>query len=174
MAKTREEKEATVKALTEALKEAKAVVFADYHGLSVREQQELQANMRTGGMKFGVVKNNLFTKAAKDAGLKLERPSGPVAVAYGFDDPVAVAKGVAEFAKEHESLELTGGFVDGEPVEITVIQKLASLPGREELIGKLVGSISAPARNLAGGLSAISRNLAYALNAVKEAKGEAA
>nr|AIA11854.1 Ribosomal protein L10 [uncultured bacterium] len=170
MAKTREQKEETVKALTEALGDAKAIVFANYQGLGVREQQELQGNLREGGMRFAVVKNNLFTKAAKDAGLKLERPDGPVAVAYGFEDPVAVTKAVVEFSKDNEALEVTGGFVDGDPVEVSVIQKLASLPSREELLGRFVGSISAPARNFAGALSAIPRSLVYALNAVKEQK----
>lgn len=170
MPKTREQKEATLKVLAEALKDAKAVVFADYQGLGVREQQELQNGMREGGMRFAVVKNTLFTMAAKEAGLELERPTGPVAVAYGFEDPVAVAKAVHDFAKEHEALEITGGFVDGEAVELSVIDKLASLPSRDELLAKLMGSLGAPIQNLAGGLSAIPRNLVYALSAVKEQK----
>ncbi len=170
MPKTREQKEATLKALTEALRDAKAVVFADYQGLDVREQQELQGNLRESGMRFEVVKNTLFTKAATAAGLKLERPTGPVAVAFGFEDPVAVAKAVHTFAKDHEALEVTGGFVDGEAVAVSVIDKLASLPSRDELLAKLMGSISAPVRNLASGLSGVSRNLVYALTAVKEQK----
>ncbi len=170
MPKTREQKEAVVQALTKALQDAAAVVFTDYKGLGVRAQQELQAKLREAGMRFEVVKNTLFQRAAKDAGLNVAELTGPVGVAFGFEDPVAVSKAVSRFAKEHEALEVTGGIVDGEQVEVTVISKLASLPGRDELLGRLVGSISAPVRNLASGLSAVPRDLVYALSAVKEQK----
>ncbi len=170
MPKTREQKEAVTQALTTALRDAAAVVFTDYQGLGVRAQQELQAQLRENGMRFEVVKNTLFQRAAKDAGLSVDELTGPVGVAFGFEDPVAVSKAVSRFAKDHEALEVTGGIVDGEQVEVTVISKLASLPGRDELLGRLVGSLSAPARNLASGLSAVPRNLVYALSAVKEQK----
>ncbi|MEX1112971.1 MAG: 50S ribosomal protein L10 [Patescibacteria group bacterium] len=170
MPKTREQKEAVTQALTTALRDAAAVVFTDYQGLGVREQQELQAQLRENGMRFEVVKNTLFQRAAKDAGLTVDELTGPVGVAFGFEDPVSVSKAVTQFAKDNEALEVTGGIVDGERVEVAMISKLASLPGRDELLGRLVGSISAPVRNLASGLSAVPRDLVYALNAVKEQK----
>lgn len=170
MPKTREQKEQEVAELTEALKGASASVIANYQGLGVREQQELQNTLREQGMRFHVVKLTLLNRAAKDAGIELDKLSGQQALAIGTDDPVGVSKAVAEFAKEHEALEITGGIVDGKQVEVDLIKRYAALPGREELLGRLMGSISAPIRNVASGLSAVSRNLVYALNAVKENK----
>ncbi|MSU76050.1 50S ribosomal protein L10 [Patescibacteria group bacterium] len=170
MPKTREQKEQEVAELTEALKGASASVLTNYQGLGVRDQQELQNSLREQGMRFHVAKLTLLNRAAKEAGIELDTLEGQQALAIGADDPVGVAKAVAEFAKEHEALEITGGIVDGKQVGVELIQRYASLPGRDELLGRLMGSISAPVRNLASGLSGVSRNLVYALTAVKEKK----
>ncbi len=170
MAKTRDQKEQTVADLAEALK-APAAVLTDYQGLTVREQQELQAALREQGLSFMVVKQTLLRRAAEQAGVKLaDDLSGPMALALGGDDPVGISKLISEFAKDHEALEVTGGIVDGAQVDAAMVKRYASLPGREELLGRLVGSIGGPLRNLASGLSGVSRNLVYALNAVKESK----
>lgn len=170
MAKTRAQKEQEVAELTEALKGGTASVLADYQGLNVREQQELQSTLREAGMRFHVVKLTLLQRAAEAAGVKLGELTGPQAIAIGTEDPVAVSKAVAEFSKEHEALEITGGIVDGEQAEVALIKRYAALPGREELLARLIGSIGGPVRNVASGLSAVSRNLVYALGAVKETK----
>lgn len=170
MAKTRAQKEQEVAALAEGLK-APAAVLTDYQGLTVRDQQDLQGKLREEGLKFIVVKQTLLRHAAKQAGVKLpDDLSGPVALAVGGEDPVAISKTIAKFAKEHETLEITGGIVDRELVGADLIKKYAALPGREELLGRLIGSIGGPVRNLASGLSGVSRNLVYALTAVKESK----
>lgn len=170
MSKTREQKEQTVAELTEALKAAPAAVLTNYHGLGVREQQELQGSLKDAGMQFRVVKQTILKRAAKEAGIDLGELKGPAGLATGVDDPVSISKAISTFAKAHEALEITGGIVDQKLVGTEVIQRYAALPGREELLGRLMGSISAPVRNVAAGLSAISRNLVYALQAVKESK----
>ncbi len=170
MPKTREQKEQEVAELTQSLSDASAAVLTNYQGLGVREQQELQNTLREQGMRFHVIKLSLFERAADAAGITLEKLVGQQAVANGTDDPVAVSKAVSQFAKDHDALEITGGIVDGAQVDAAMIKRYAALPGREELLGRFVGSISAPVRNLASGLSAVSRNLVYALNAVKEQK----
>lgn len=170
MAKTRDQKEQTVADLAEALK-SPAAVLTDYQGLTVREQQDLQGKLREQGLSFLVVKQTLLRRAAEQAGVKLSDDlSGPMALALGGEDPVGISKLISEFTKEHEALEITGGIVDGAQVDAAMVKRYASLPGREELLGRLMGSISAPVRNLASGLSGVSRNLVYALNAVKEKK----
>jgi large subunit ribosomal protein L10 len=170
MAKTRDQKEATVDSLAERLGRVEVAVFADYQGLTVRQTEELRGNLKEQELEFEVVKNTLFSLAAKRAGLEVERPTGPVAVAFGFSDPVAVAKALNSFAKDNEQLEITGGVFEGKIVEAAMIKQLAALPSREDLLGRLVGSISAPTRNLANVLGATSRNLVYALRAVGEGK----
>jgi large subunit ribosomal protein L10 len=170
MAKTREQKEAKLAELTDAFGRIEAAVFTNYHGLSVRDIDELRSQMREAGMEYHVVKNTIFKRAADAAGIKLEELTGPAGIALGFDDSVATAKLVNKFSKDHEALEIHGGIVEGKEVGVDVIKKLAALPGREELLSRLVGSISSPPRKLATVLAATTRNLVYALTAVKEAK----
>jgi large subunit ribosomal protein L10 len=167
---TRADKEAQVAELTEKLKRSNSVVVTHYHGLTVRELQEFRKDLHEVEVDYQVAKISLFNRAAEAAGMKLEGMSGPIAVAIGYGDPVQTSKAVNAFAKDHEAMELVGGVMDGKQVDVATIKKLAALPGREELLGKLVGSLSAPPRNLAGALAAIPRSLVYALSAVKEQK----
>lgn len=170
MAITRERKEAQVKELTDHFGKLKAAVLADYHGLSVREMQELRSQLAEQGIDFAVAKNTLFARAAKQAGIKVQELKGPTAIAFGYEDPVTTSKIVFQFTKDHEALEIIGGIVDGAVVDTAMIEKFAMLPGRDELLVRLVGSISGPTRNLASALGATTRNLVYALQAVREAK----
>lgn len=167
---TRPQKEAQVAELVAQFGKLEAAVLTDYHGLSVSELQELRAKLREQGMDYQVAKNSLFKRAVEQAGFKIQELKGPTGVAFGYDDPVQTAKAVAAFAKEHEALEIIGGIVDKEIVDSAVIKRLATMPGREELLERLVGSLSGPARNLAGALGGVSRNLVYALRAVQEQK----
>jgi large subunit ribosomal protein L10 len=167
---SRADKEAQVASLAEKLKRSNSVVVTHYHGLTVRELQEFRKDLKEVEVDYQVAKISLFHLAAKEAGITLEDMEGPIAVAIGYGDPVQTSKAVNSFAKDHEAMELVGGVMDGNQVDVATIKKLAALPGREELLGKLVGSLSAPPRNLAGALAAIPRNLVYALNAVKEQK----
>lgn len=170
MAKTRQSKEQDVAALADKLGRMQAAVVTNYQGLSVRDTELLRAQLREQGMDFEVVKNTLFKRAADDAGVKVEEFTGPVAIAFGYEDSVQTAKVVTKFAKDNEKLEVTGGLVEGKQVDVAIIKQLAALPSREELLGRLVGSLSAPARNLASVLGATTRNLVYALRAVQETK----
>lgn len=170
MPKTRAQKEAALAELSADLGKQQMAVLTHYHGLTVRDLQELRAKLREHGMKFTIVKNTLFARAAKEAGITVETVEGPLAVAVGFDDAVQTAKTINQFSKDHEALEIMSGIFEGKQVDAAMVQKLANLPGREELLGRLIGSIGGPTRNLAGALSAISRNLVYALRAVQEQK----
>lgn len=170
MPKTRQQKEQDVTDLVDKLKRTKGAVITDYHGLTVRDTESLRSKLREQGMDFEVVKNTLFKRAADEAGITLEQVTGPAGIAFGYEDAVQTAKIVSKFAKANEKLEIVGGVVEGRQVDVAVIKKLSSLPSREELLGRLVGSLSTPTRNLASVLSATTRNLVYALRAVQESK----
>ncbi len=168
---TRAQKEAQVATLVAQFGKLEAAVLTDYHGLSVEELQDLRAKLREQGMDYQVAKNSLFKRAVEQAGFKIQTLKGPTGVAFGYDDPVKTAKVVNQFTKDHQALEIIGGIVDREIVDVSVVTRLANMPSREELLGRLVGSLSGPTHNLAVALSGVSRNLVYALRAVQEQKG---
>ncbi|MBQ3942903.1 MAG: 50S ribosomal protein L10 [Elusimicrobia bacterium] len=99
---------------------------------------------------------------------------GPTAIVVEGDDPVSPAKIVSEFAKKNEKLVIKAGILDGKVIAVNEIKALASLPTKEVLIGKMLGSMNAPISNFVGVLSAVTRNFVCALNAIKEQKEKAA
>jgi large subunit ribosomal protein L10 len=114
-----------------------------------------------------------MTIAAKELGYGddlIKYFEGPTSVAFGYDDPVAPAKVLVEFMKDHKGIELKAGLVNGKLVTVEEIKALAKLPSREELVAKALGSMKAPITNLVFVLSGTLRSLLYALNAVKEKK----
>ncbi len=155
--KVLESKKAIVAQLTERLQNAQAGVLADYRGLSVEQDTALRVKLREAGVEYTVLKNNLTRFAANAAGLE-ELDSilkGPTAIATSTDDVVAPAKILVEFAKANEALEIKGGFVDGKVISLDEVKTYASIPSREELISKMLGSLQAPISKLARTLQAI-------------------
>jgi len=173
MAITRKKKEELVETLAERLEKSKAAVFTDYKGLTVEEINEVRNNLREKGIEFKVIKNTLFGLAVKRAKLDIdpkELANHPVAVAFGYDDEVAPAKVVFNFAKDHESLEIVGGILEGKSIDAASVKSLAQMPSREELIAKMIGSMNAPVSNFVGVMHANLRNVVGVLNAIKEQK----
>ena len=161
MNKNRQIKEAKVAEIREKLEKAQAIVLADYQGLTVEEDTALRKTLREAGVEYKVYKNNLVTLAAKELGIEgldsyLE---GPVSIAFGYEDATAPARVLNNFAKDHKKLELKAGIVDGIVYDKAGVEKLATIPSKEVLIAKLLGSFKAPLSNLA-----------YLLNAIKEKK----
>ena len=161
MNKNRTLKEAKVAEIKEKLEKAKAIVIADYQGLTVEEDTQLRKNLRTEGIEYKVYKNTLVTLAAKELGIKGldEFLEGPSAIAFSYEDVTAPARILNNFANDHKKLELKAGLIDGEIYDKDKIVQLASIPSKEVLIAKLLGSIKAPLSNLA-----------YLLNAIKDKK----
>jgi large subunit ribosomal protein L10 len=147
-------------------KDSTAVIFTHYHGLTVSQVTELRRKLRENDANFKVVKNTLLKIAAQNAKVKLEdnMTSGPIAIAYS-KDPVAAAKGVVEFAKKNDDLKLLGGIVDNAAMPIEDIKKLSKLPSLDELRGKIVGLLQAPATKLAFIAQAPAGQLARVINA---------
>ncbi|CAM2765609.1 50S ribosomal protein L10 [Hathewaya histolytica] len=164
--KNRQLKEAKVQEIKGKLEKAQAIILADYQGLNVEEDTELRKQLREAGVEYKVYKNTLTTLALKELGVEglNEHLAGPVSMAISYEDPTAPARILNDFAKNHKKLELKAGIVQGEVYDVNSIKELATIPSREVLLAKLLGSFKAPLSNLA-----------YLLNAIKEKKeGETA
>lgn len=161
MGKNREIKEAKVSEIKEKMEKAQGIIFAKYQGLTVEEDTELRKTLRDAGIEYKVYKNTLVTLAAKELGMDgiVSYLEGPLSVAFGYEDPTVPAKVLNDFAKNHKKLELVAGIVQGEIFDEAKVKQLATIPSREILIAKLLGSFKAPLSNLA-----------YLLNAIAEKK----
>lgn len=158
MAIRRAEKEQIVQNVSDRMRRSKSIVLADYRGLTVAEDTELRARLRQAGIEYSVVKNTLTTRAAKEAEIEGLDPflAGPTAIAFSYEDPIAPAKILHEFSREHKALELKGGYVEGKVVGAQEIESIAKLPSREGLLSMLLSVLQAPMRNLAYVLSQVA------------------
>ena len=168
----RPEKVAVVEELKDKLTRAQAVVLTDYRGLNVQDITELRKQLREAGVEYKVAKNTLTTLAANETDLSelTQYLTGPTAIAFGYDEPVSVAKVLSEFARTHKALEIKGGVLEGRVIGADEVQALADLPSREELLGMVARAMQGPIAGMAIALQGIVRSLAYALNAVREQK----
>jgi large subunit ribosomal protein L10 len=160
--------------LNEVFSNTSAVVVTHYSGLNVADLSDLRGRMREAGATFKVTKNRL-TKLALDGTPYdpiADLFSGPTAIAYS-DDPVAPARIVVEFAKRHDNLVVLGGAMGATLLDVDGIKALAALPSLDELRGKIVGLLNAPATKIAGVLKAPAGQLARVM-AAQGAKDEAA
>lgn len=156
-----QQKQQMVADLSEKLKTAAAGVFVDYCGLTVEEDTNLRNKMREAGIEYSVIKNTLTKRAANEAGYTEfdEILNGPTALALSFDDVVAPARVVAEFAKDHDVFEIKAGFMDGRAMSLEEVTALSKIPSKDTLYAML-----------AGGLNATISGLARAIDAVREQK----
>ena len=146
----RSEKKEFVQKLKEEIDTSSSVIVTHYSGLTVDESDQLRSEMRNNGAKFKVTKNRLTKLALRQTQFKdlADLFIGPTAIAYS-DDPVAPAKVAASFEKKLEKFKIIGGGYDGEMIDIEKINFLATLPSMDELRGKILGLISAPAQKIA-------------------------
>ncbi|MBO5198210.1 MAG: 50S ribosomal protein L10 [Lachnospiraceae bacterium] len=140
------------------VEKASAAVIVDYRGLTVEEDTALRKKLREAGVVYKVYKNTLLKRAFEGTAFaqldgKLE---GPTAVAFGIEDATAPARVIAEVAKTVPNLEFKGGVVEGTYYDEKAIQVIATIPSREVLISKLLGSLQSPITNLARVLKQIA------------------
>jgi large subunit ribosomal protein L10 len=156
-----ERKIAQVDALAIKMKEASSVVIADYQGLSVDQVTKLRTALFENDCEFRVIKNNIIRRAAEQAGYAklLESVTGPNAVAFSYEDSVSAAKVIHDFSEENEQLELKVGIVDEDYMDNTRINKIATIPTREELLTMLAGGLIQPIRNVAIAINMHKENL---------------
>lgn len=161
-----------VEEITNLLQNATLAILTDYRGLNVADLQGLRAQLRPHDSNIRVVKNTLTNIAAERAGLDLkEFLAGPTALVTAMDDPVQPAKVVNDFVRSSRVLQIKGAILEGQVIPASEIERLASLPSREVLLGKVVGQVQAPLYNLVGVLSGTIRSLQYVLQARAEQLG---
>ena len=169
------EKEKVVADLVERLRSTESLIVADYRGLTNAQLVELRAKLRASGARLKVVKNTLTRRAAEEAGNEslLVLLEGPTAIAFveADGDPVAVAKALADTAKDTKVLELRGGLLSGRSITGAEVEELAKLPAPEVVKSQLVGVIVAPLTQLAALIAAPLRDLVGLLDARIEQLG---
>ena len=165
-----EEKIETVDQLTELLNGSRSIVLADFAGVDVVSVTELRNQLREAEVGYQVVKNRLAKRAAEAAGIDGfgEFFIGPTAIAYAAEDPVAPAKILQKFIDDGGKLAIKTGYLDGQLMTADQVKALASLPSRDELIGKVLGGIQNPLYGFAGVLNGLLRNLVGVVSAIEE------
>lgn len=174
------EKQAVVASLKEKLTASKGAVFTGYKGLTVAQDTELRRELRAAGVSYHVVKNTLTAIAAKEVGMEdlLAHLEGTTALAVSSEDAIAPAKVISEFIKKNKLadagvLTVKVGIVDGKVIDAAAVKELASLPSKEVLLAKLLGSMQAPISNTVNVLQGVIRSAVYVLDAVRQQKEKA-
>ena len=171
-------KQPIVQEIADQIDGAQSVVVVDYRGLTVSEDTQLRKELREAGVSYKVYKNTMIRFAAKGTEFEALEPNleGPTALAVSKDDATAPARILAEFAKTAPKLELKASVVEGTYYDQAGTQVIATIPSREVLLGKLLGSIQSPITNLARVLNQIAEKggAAECTPATEEAPAEAA
>jgi len=166
----RTEKEAVVGKLHDKMARAKAAILAEPRGLDVATVTELRRKCREAKVEYRIVKNTLAIRAAKGTALEAlaDKFAGPTALILSYDDVVAPAKILADFAKDRESFAIRTAVVEGKVVDARGIAALAKLPGLPELRSRIAGMLMQPATKLARVLGIPGQQLARAIGARKD------
>src|SRR6516162_6331300 len=172
MALNLEDKKALVAEVAEVAAKAQSVVAAEYRGLTVGQMTELRAKARKQGVYMRVVKNTLARKALAGTSFESVGPKlkGPLVLAFSKDDPGAAARVVKDFAKSNEKLVATLVSLGGQVLPAGELEKVASLPTREQALAMLMGVMKAPIQKLFVTLAAPAATLARTLAAVRDQK----
>ncbi|NIM47909.1 MAG: 50S ribosomal protein L10 [Gemmatimonadales bacterium] len=165
----RAKKTEVVEGLSARLQRSPNLYLTDFTGIPVKPLTELRRMLRDVGVEYVVVKNTLALRALKQASLLgLEQLlSGPTGFVLAGADPVAAAKVLAAFQKEHEALTVKVGLVEGRTVGPEEIRRLATLPSREELLGQVGGALEAPLQGFVGALTGLLNQFVGALEALR-------
>jgi large subunit ribosomal protein L10 len=158
--------------LADLLRGSSALAVADYRGLTVSEMHTVRRSLRASGVSLKVAKNRLLKIAADEAGLDDLKPllDGPTAIATTDGDEVGLARALQDAFRPYKVVTVRGGLLAGQPVSAADLQRLASLPGRDVLLGRLAGGIVSPLSGMAAVLAANIRNLVGVLSAVVDQK----
>jgi large subunit ribosomal protein L10 len=148
------------------------IVVTDYKGLDVAAMNDLRRKLRAEAVEYRVVKNSLLVRAADDteAALIKKHFKGPSAVAISYEDPVAPAKVLTQFAKENDKLGIKIGVLNGKVLDVNAIKELASLPGREVLLAQLLATLNAVPTSFVRVLAEIPRSMLNVLAAIRDQK----
>lgn len=173
MPKTKQQKIDTVAKLSDKLSRAKSVVFTDYKGMGMGTLSEIRKQIREHDAEFMITKNNLLKLALPTTNTEVPESifEGPIATLFTFEDEILPIKILAKSIKDTQIGKVKGGIFNSEFMDEYSILKLASLPSKDELRAKVVGSLGAPIYGIVGVLQANIRNLVYALDQVRISRG---
>jgi len=172
MPKTKEQKKLILEELNERIKKQTIIVIVDFTGLKVPEAFDLRKRLKKVNAELKVAKKTLIQLAFKNNNLDkdIKEMNGEIALVFGYKDEILPVKTTYDFSKENENLKILGGFFENEFQNAEKFIELAKLPSKEELLGKLVGSISSPITGFVRSLQYNLKGLIFALNAIKENK----
>jgi large subunit ribosomal protein L10 len=168
----RDEKVSIVEEFSDKFSKAKIAILSDYRGLTVSDFEELRVSLKKCGSEIKVAKNTLLKRAA--AGTAFESLSdqlnGTTALTLSFDDPVGPAKVLADFAKEHEQLQIKGAVLEGKPLATEDLIALSKLPSKDVLLATMLSCMQAVPTSFVRVLNAIPQKMVYMLQAIKDQK----
>lgn len=167
-----EEKQQITKDLHDRFAKSAIIVVTDYQGLDVASISDLRRKLRESNVEYQVVKNTLLVRAAEGTEVALIKDhfKGPSAVAISYDDPVAPAKVLSQFAKDNNKLEIKVGILNGKVLDDQAIKALATLPSREVLLAQFLSALNAVPTSFVRVLAEIPRGLVNVLTAIKDQK----
>lgn len=169
---TKEKKSQQIAELSEKFSRSKAVVLTEYKGLTVVELARLRRLLKEAGAEYKVFKNTMVNIAAKGTPIEAAKDffTGPTGIAFGFDDPIAAAKKILEYAEKNDKFKVKSGVIEGRFCSLDDIKSMSRLPSRSILLGMLAGAFQSPLSKLAGALNATVSQFAYALESLKNKK----
>jgi len=161
-----------VKDLESKIEKQKSIVFMDFAGVKVKDLAIFREKLKAEGNEMKVAKKSLMEIALKNKNVELDpkQLEGEVAMVFGYEDEIAPSKAVYQFTKENQKAKIVGGFLENKFYGVADVIRLAELPNKTQLLGMLLGTLSAPATNFVGVLSGNMRKLVIALSAIKEKK----
>jgi len=168
----RTEKEATVAELREKFQGAQAAIVTEFRGITVAKVNELRRALEKEGAVYRVIKNTLARRAVEGTEYEVLAGefTGPLAVTWAYQEPVATAKVLAQFTKDSPVLTVRCGALGGKLLDAAQVEALSKLPSREQLLGQLLSVLVGPMRNLVGVLSGVPRSFVQVLHAIEEKK----
>lgn len=161
--------------LHEKFSKSKIVILTDYKGLDVASVSDLRRKLNEVNVDFKVVKNSLLARASENTDVEAIKGDfkGPSAVALSYDDPVAPAKVITEFADKNDKFEIKVGVMGGKRLDVGAIKALSSLPSREVLLSQVLSAMNGVPTSFVRVLNAVPQKLLYALQAIKDQKDAA-
>ncbi len=166
------DKEEAVKEIAERLKRAKGVYLTDFTGLKVSELDELRRRCREAGVEYRVVKNTFTRLAVREAGLEclLDHLIGPNAFSLSYEDPIAPAKVLKDFAKERALPRIKVGLLEGRLMSPEEVGRIADLPSREVLLSRVFSSLISPLYGFVSTVEGVFSSFLAVLEAIKNEK----
>jgi len=167
---TKKQKEKIIEELIDKIKRQNILIFTDFKKLKVGEIRDLRKRLKEANAEYKAAKKTLiklaFIKSKKD--VDTSKFESSLAIAFGYDDPLGLAKAVSKFSKEHGNLKILGGLMEDRFLLAEEIKELAKIPSRNELLAKLLGTIQSPIRGFINALQGNIRNLLNILSAIKK------